>query len=114
MRWIDILFGIIGNLIAAELWARTYGSAQKLIRKAVRYLPVEDRESQLKKWLSDLDEMPSAFSRFFWALNCYAEATINGRLVSIEVLSMHPKFEQLDKNLIPNSGHSPRGIASLS
>src|SRR5262249_37860178 len=94
-----LLIGIIGNLVAAELWARTYGGAEKLVRRATRYLPLEDRDIQLKEWLADLNEIPSAFSRFFAALNFYMKATTSERIVAIEAFQTQALIEQVKKKL---------------
>jgi hypothetical protein len=99
MRYvIDILIGIVGNLIANELWARAYESAQKLVRKAARFIPVADRERQLKEWLGDLNERPSAFAQLSWALNCYVTATFNRRILAIEMLQAHAQIERMIKS----------------
>jgi hypothetical protein len=73
---IDILIGVAGSLVAAELWARADLMAQWLVRGAVRRLPRNKRERRLEEWLADLHDVPSAFGKLSWAIGCHWAATV--------------------------------------
>jgi hypothetical protein len=67
---IGLLLGILGSLIAAEIFACGPVIARSLIGLAVRRLPEEDRNRFREEWLSHLQEMPGFFSMISHALGC--------------------------------------------
>ena len=68
---IDIVIGVISDLVTEELTARVEPVARWLIGKAVERLPADDRERFREEWFAHLEEVPSGFRKLWHAFGCY-------------------------------------------
>jgi hypothetical protein len=68
---IAILLGILGSLIAAELYASAPRLSIFLINRAVFRLPEQDRERRREEWLADLDDYCGNLRKLPHAAGCY-------------------------------------------
>ena len=71
---ITILLGVIGSLLAAEIWANAPRLGRWFIERAVIKLPASKRDHYHEEWLSHLEERPGAIGKLRHALGCYFRA----------------------------------------
>jgi hypothetical protein len=71
---INILLGVVGSLLAAEVWANAPRLGRWFIKHAVRQLPPSKRDQYHEEWLSHLDECPGGIDKLRHALGCYFRA----------------------------------------
>lgn len=65
----DLILGIVGNLIAAELYVHADPIARWIVSRSVTRLPADERERRLEEWLADLNDRPG-LGKLAWALGC--------------------------------------------
>ncbi len=62
--------GIVGNMIASELYDRAPMLARWIVNRAVRHVPQEHQERYEEEWLSHLDDCEGKISQVFHACGC--------------------------------------------
>ncbi len=82
---ITILLGVIGSLLAAEIWANAPRLGRWFIKRAIHLLPASKRDHYHEEWLSHLEEFPGAIAKLRHALGCYFRAA--GELAAREKLT---------------------------
>lgn len=71
---IALAVGIVGSLVAAEIYAHANGIGHWLIAMAVRQLPEAARAEYSEAWLSHLDELPGCVRKIWHAADCLLRA----------------------------------------
>jgi hypothetical protein len=75
MTWLwTILGGVVLGLLTNELFGWIGWLAERLLRRAARYLPSAFHQRYLDEWLGDLDTVPGKLAKLGWALKRLAEA----------------------------------------
>lgn len=64
------------GLLAAEVYVHAAPLARWIVERAIARLPAEERERRHGEWLADLNDMPGAIEKLFWALGCHWAATV--------------------------------------
>jgi DNA-binding CsgD family transcriptional regulator len=72
---IGLFFGIVGSLVAAELYCWAPHIARKFIEQAVQRLPESEKERFQEEWLAHLDECPGSLAKLWHSLGCFQGAT---------------------------------------
>jgi hypothetical protein len=81
---IEILVGAAGSLVAAEVYIHAQPTARWLVRMAAARLPSNKRQRSQEEWLADLDDLPGAAQKLWWAAGCHWAATVtNARIWSL-------------------------------
>jgi hypothetical protein len=62
--------GVIGNIVAHDFCQFTPKICRRLIERAVRVLPVKQREQRLEEWLAHLNDCVSVTEQFNHAITC--------------------------------------------
>ncbi len=71
---IGLFFGILGSLVAAELYCWAPHIARKSIERAVLRLPESERDRFREEWLAHLDECPGSLAKLWHSLGCFQGA----------------------------------------
>ena len=62
---------VLGNLVAADLWARAPSLADRLVEKGAFKLPMDERDRFREDCHIQLNNLPSHLSKFCHAFGCY-------------------------------------------
>jgi hypothetical protein len=71
---LSIILGVIGSLIAAEVWANSPRIAHWLIDRAVRRLPDRAQERYREEWKAHANELPGSIAKLCHASSCWFRA----------------------------------------
>jgi hypothetical protein len=74
---IAVLLGVIGSLIAAEIYSRANQLSRWLITHASAQLPERTRDRFHEEWIAHLDECERGVSQIFHAIGCLSTVTLN-------------------------------------
>ncbi len=105
---IGLFFGVVGSLVAAELYCWTPHLAHKFIERAVLRLPESERDRLREEWFAHLDECPGSLAKFWHSLGCFhgaatiaATATrvgpVRSSKISAETQLIKERFATLSK-----------------
>jgi predicted alpha/beta hydrolase family esterase len=68
---IGLFFGIVGSLVAAELYCWAPHIARKFIERAVLRLPESEQDRLREEWFAHLDECPGSLAKLCHSLGCF-------------------------------------------
>jgi hypothetical protein len=69
-----LFFGIVGSLVAAELYCWAPHIARKFIERAVQRLPESEQDRLREEWFAHLDECPGSLAKLWHSLGCFQGA----------------------------------------
>jgi hypothetical protein len=72
---INLVLGVIGSLLAAEVWAHLPKLAELVARLAVKLLPRTKRQRFEEEWLAELGQFPGRIDRMIWASGLFIAAS---------------------------------------
>lgn len=70
----EVVVGVLGSLLAAEVVAYAPGITRWLVSRAVRKLPEKDQARFSEEWLAHADYLPGSISKLRHGLGCYLRA----------------------------------------
>jgi hypothetical protein len=99
-----VLLGVIGSLIAAELYLWLSALATRLIRYEASRLPRQS-DRMLEQWTADLDEFPGHFAKFSYAVSLLVK---HRRIVrELPTVIVPAVFSSAGAGSVGFTGHAP-------
>lgn len=71
---IGLFFGIVGSLVAAEVYCWAPNIARRCVERAVLRLPESERDRFREEWLAHLGECPGSLGKLWHSMGCLSGA----------------------------------------
>lgn len=89
----SLIVGIVGNLIASEIYDRSPRLANWLIGRAIERLPEHQRPRYREEWSAHLDECPGKLGKIWHAIGCSFSASAVAKELCVEAPKAAQKNE---------------------